>query len=88
LAGNVTEIRQFAYQKRANPCLDIIALSSKNDDFGINAVLKSKISIDANNKILNATSLYQTGNFIVLNPGFKVVNGAVFNAKITPNPCE
>jgi hypothetical protein len=88
LAGTTTEIRQFAYQKHVNPCVDIIALSSKNDDFGVNANIKSKILIDANNKILNAISLYQTGNSILLSPGFSVANGAVFNAKVTTNPCE
>ncbi len=88
LAGTATEIRQFAYQNHTNPCVDIMALSSKNDDFSINSIMKSKVLIDANNKILTANTIYQTGNSIYLNPGFKVANGAVFDAKITPNPCQ
>jgi hypothetical protein len=88
LAGSVTEIRQFAYQKHANPCDNIIALSSKNDDLTGNSTIKSKILIDANNKISNASTIYQTGQSILLKPGFNVSNGAVFKTEISPNPCD
>lgn len=88
LAGTVTEIRQFAYQKEANPCHDIVAFSSKNDDLGINTAKKSRILIDANNKILSASTIYQTGKSILLNPGFRVAKGAVFKTQISSNPCN
>lgn len=88
LAGNINEIRQFAYQKHANPCDNIITLSSKNDDLMTNATKKAKLLIHANNKIMNATSTFQSGSTITLNPGFKVQSGAVFTAEINPNPCQ
>jgi hypothetical protein len=88
LAGSVSEIRQFAYQKHANPCDNTIALSSKNDDLSSNSAIKSRILIDANNKIFDASTLYKTGKSILLNPGFKVNNGAVFKAEINTNPCN
>lgn len=87
LAGTVNEIRQFAYQKHNNPCDNVIALSSKNDDLITNSSIKSKILIDANNKISNASTLYQSGQSILLKPGFYVTNGAVFKAEIKSNPC-
>lgn len=88
LAGTVTEIREFAYQKHTNSCNNVVALSSKNDDMGMNTTIKSQTLIDANNKILNASTIYQTGKSILLNPGFKVSNGAVFKAEINANPCN
>ncbi|CAH0997998.1 hypothetical protein EMA8858_04133 [Emticicia aquatica] len=88
IAGNVSEIRAFAYQKQTNPCDNIIALSSKNDDIDMNSIVKSKILIDANNQISSAATIYQTGKTILLNPGFKVSNGAVFSTQISANPCE
>ena len=64
LAGSLAEIRQFAYQKHSNPCDNIVALSSKNDDLTGNSTIKSKLLIDANNKISNASTVYQTGHSI------------------------
>ncbi len=88
LAGNITEIRQFAYQKHTNPCHDIIALSSKNNDFGINSTKKAKLLIDANNSVFNASTIYQSGKSIVLKPNFEVSSGAVFETKISSTPCN
>lgn len=88
LAGSITEIRQFAYKKKINPCDNMIVLSSKNDDLKVNTTKKSRLFIDANNKISNASSVYQTGQSIILKPGFKVASGAVFKTEISPNPCD
>lgn len=88
LAGNVSEIRQFAYAKQANPCDHSIILSSVNDDLDINTTKKSKILIEANNTISESVTTYETGKFILLKPGFKVENGATFSAKVSANPCN
>ena len=88
LAGSIAEIRQFAYQKQINPCDNIVALSSKNDDLVSNSIIKSRILIDANNKISNTSTIYQTGQSILLKPGFNVVSGAVFKTSISANPCD
>lgn len=88
LAGNTTEFRTYATQKQPNPCNNIIALSSRNDDLQNHSIKKSKILINANNKILAATTNYHTGKMILLNPGFMVANGAVFKAEIKSNPCD
>ena len=88
LAGSITEIRQFAYQKHTNPCHDIITLSSKNNDFGINSTKKAKLLIDANNSVFGASTIYQSGKSIMLKPNFKVSSGAVFETKISNTPCN
>ncbi len=88
LAGDVSEIRQFAYAKQANPCDHSIILSSVNDDMNINTTKKSKILIEANNTISHSATTYETGKFILLKPGFKVDNGATFSAKVSANPCN
>jgi hypothetical protein len=88
LAGNVTEIRQFAYAKHANPCAHSIILSSVNDDLAINTTKKSKMLIEANNTITESSITYETGKFILLKPGFKVEAGASFSAKVSANPCN
>jgi hypothetical protein len=88
LAGTITEIRQFAYARHVNPCLHAIVLSSVNDDLTMAATKKSKLLIEADNTISGADITYETGNFILLKPGFKVENGASFSAKVSANPCN
>lgn len=88
LAGTITEIRQFAYTKHANPCAHSIVLSSVNDDLDMNTTKKSKILIEANNTITESSITYETGKFILLKPGFKVETGASFDARVSANPCN
>ncbi len=88
LAGNINEIRQFAYTKQNDPCNHSIILSSVNDDFDMDTVKKSKILIEANNTISESAISYEAGRSILLKPGFKVENGASFSAKVTANPCN
>lgn len=88
LAGTIDEIRQFAYDKHANPCAHSIVLSSVNDDLEVNTTKKSKLLIEANNTISDSSITYETGKFILLKPGFKVENGASFSAKVSANPCN
>ncbi|MBA4852614.1 hypothetical protein H1R81_19605 [Emticicia sp. BO119] len=88
LAGTITEIRQFAYEKQANPCAHAVVLSSVNDDLAINTIKKSKLLIEANNTISESTIIYETGKFILLKPGFKVESGASFSAKVSADPCN
>jgi len=88
LAGSISEMRQLAYNRNTNPCTHTIVLGSVNDDFRENTSKKSKILIEANNTIADASTEYKTGKFILLKPGFRVENGATFSAKVTANPCD
>ncbi|RYU96812.1 3-coathanger stack domain-containing protein [Emticicia agri] len=88
LAGTVAEIRQFAYEKQADPCVHSVILSSVNDDLSVNTKKKSRILIQANNTVSESSISYETGKFILLKPGFKVEPGASFSAKISADPCD
>lgn len=88
LAGTISEIRQFAYEKHADPCAHAVILSSVNDDFAINTTKKTKFLIEANNTISESSTIYETGKSILLKPGFKVEPGASFSAKVSADPCN
>ena len=88
LAGTVSEIRQFAYNKHTNPCSHSIVLSSVNDDLDETTIKKSRLLIEANNTVSASAVTYETGKFILLKPGFKVENGASFSARVSADPCN
>lgn len=89
LAGNLAEIRNYAYSKKNNPCEKGLALASKNDDVNNKSVsFNSQNFIDATNKLYSGEVTYKTDKSIVLNPGFYVENGMVFKTEIISNPCD
>jgi hypothetical protein len=89
LAGSITEIRNYALEKRENPCEKGLALASKNDDIhGGTVTLKSQNFIDATNKLHNGNVIYKSDKEILLKAGFHAKEGSVFEAKISNNPCD
>ncbi len=89
LAGNITEIRDYAYKKKDNPCEKGLALASKNDDISNKTViLKSQNFIDATNKLHSGNVIYKSDKEILLKAGFYAKTGSVFEAKISNNPCD
>ncbi|WP_337044903.1 3-coathanger stack domain-containing protein [Emticicia sp. 17c] len=88
MAGHITEMRQFAYDKHTQPCSHGVILSSVNDDLKNDITKTAKIFIEANNKVINSAIRYESGRFITLNPGFEVKSGASFSASIKTNPCN
>lgn len=89
LAGNITEIRGYAYKKKDNPCEKGLALASKNDDISNKTItLKSKNFINATNQLHSGNVTYKSDKEILLKAGFHVKEGTVFEAGISSNPCN
>lgn len=89
LAGDIAEIRDYAYKKKDNPCEKGLALASKNDDINNKTVImKSQNFIDATNKLHSGNVIYKSDKEILLKAGFHAKEGSVFEAKISNNPCN
>ena len=77
------------YQNPFNPCPNSQVLTNLIDDIYGTSTKRAIISIDANNQIFNGANVeYKSGNYILLQAGFKVEDGAVFKATIPNDPCN
>jgi hypothetical protein len=73
----------------ASPCGDYLTLASPADDLNNPDTKRAIISMIASNKINNnANVAYKAGNSIILEAGFSVENGVIFDATIPRDPCN
>ena len=76
----------------SSPCSNVISVSTSSyPSYTANQIVKASqaiLTVSPPNIIINSVNsnklTYQAGNSIMFNPGFKVENGAVFKAEITP----
>ena len=87
--GSILRTLRIEQEGTATPCGNNLSLSSPSDDYNSSATKRAIISIDATNKVNSGANVeYKAGNFILLQAGFKVENGAIFKATIPNDPCN